>query len=334
MKRVLFVIFMCVLFTASAYASPKYSYDSCERVIFTNDHEFDFEYGIKGDNMSIITESNKCKLILDWCDLYKDYEYTLRDKKTKKTYKGTFRVKRKFPILNSEKKILSFYKRSVEQRKPLIRVYTSMSWDKVKKVAGKINKDYYIESYQSSDNVPMKSYMSNNPIKFDNKRYYAIYTEPYYLMSKTRHVKYKKAINKIVKGLSGSNRKKVCKIDRWFTKNCRYGKYYNAHNAILDKRAYCDGFTRAVNAICTKANIPNMYVAENKINHAWNLVKINGKWYHVDVTWDVSTGKSGRWILKGCNDSTFNKSHKIGSSFYKRYKAKKYFGKKNLSTKI
>ena len=22
------------------------------------------------------------------------------------------------------------------------------------------------------------------------------------------------------------------------------------------------------------------------MNHIWNLIKIDGKWYHVDVTWD------------------------------------------------
>ena len=25
------------------------------------------------------------------------------------------------------------------------------------------------------------------------------------------------------------------------------------------------------------------------MNHAWNLIKIDGEWYHIDVTWDDPT---------------------------------------------
>ena len=33
-------------------------------------------------------------------------------------------------------------------------------------------------------------------------------------------------------------------------------------------------------------NIENRMVVSNNMNHAWNMLKIGGKWYHVDVTWD------------------------------------------------
>ena len=34
-------------------------------------------------------------------------------------------------------------------------------------------------------------------------------------------------------------------------------------------------------------------------NHAWNIVKLNGKWYNVDATWDSSTASGREWYLLG-----------------------------------
>lgn len=60
------------------------------------------------------------------------------------------------------------------------------------------------------------------------------------------------------------------------------GKYYTV----------CDGYARAYKILMDKAGIPTDYVSgSNRFNsnlsgHAWNLVKLDGTWYHVDVTWD------------------------------------------------
>ena len=46
------------------------------------------------------------------------------------------------------------------------------------------------------------------------------------------------------------------------------------------------------------------------LNHAWNLVKINGDWYHVDVTWDDPVGASKGYVSHENflrNDSEFKK---------------------------
>jgi len=39
----------------------------------------------------------------------------------------------------------------------------------------------------------------------------------------------------------------------------------------------------------------------NLSNHAWNKVKINGKWYNVDLAWFAEKGNS-KWLLAGDND--------------------------------
>lgn len=60
----------------------------------------------------------------------------------------------------------------------------------------------------------------------------------------------------------------------------------------------CDGYARCYNHLLKAAGIEAYYVhgedtEENPINHAWNLVKINGNFYHVDVCWDDSCNDNG-----------------------------------------
>ena len=48
----------------------------------------------------------------------------------------------------------------------------------------------------------------------------------------------------------------------------------------------CQGYTWAYMAILREVGIDTQYVASDSINHIWNLVRIDGEWYHSDVTWD------------------------------------------------
>lgn len=63
-------------------------------------------------------------------------------------------------------------------------------------------------------------------------------------------------------------------------------KKYNAYNALVEGTAVCQGYTMAYAALLKKAGISFDFCASAAMNHIWNYVKIDGKWYHVDVTWD------------------------------------------------
>ena len=64
--------------------------------------------------------------------------------------------------------------------------------------------------------------------------------------------------------------------------------------AVTGKYMVCDGYAKAFYFLCRACGIDSVLVTGKSLNtstdeienHAWNKVKINDKWYSVDVTWD------------------------------------------------
>lgn len=52
------------------------------------------------------------------------------------------------------------------------------------------------------------------------------------------------------------------------------------------KKGMCMSYAFAFNHIMNQLGIESTYVSSEAMHHAWNLVKIDGNWYHIDVTWD------------------------------------------------
>ncbi len=55
---------------------------------------------------------------------------------------------------------------------------------------------------------------------------------------------------------------------------------------MITKTGVCESYTNAFNHVMEVIGIESVFVASKAMLHAWNLVKVDGKWYHVDVTWD------------------------------------------------
>lgn len=60
-----------------------------------------------------------------------------------------------------------------------------------------------------------------------------------------------------------------------------------AYGAIQGPSAICQGYATAFEYLCRKANLWCRQVSgvSQGVSHAWNLVKLKGGTYHVDVTW-------------------------------------------------
>ncbi len=103
----------------------------------------------------------------------------------------------------------------------------------------------------------------------------------------------------------------------YITDNCVYyldengymGDWFshNAYGAIMNKQAVCQGYAYSYKAILKKLGYdPNdiHLVSSTNLGHMWNLVKLNGKWYHVDSTWDdplVKDAATGKYNMNNLN---------------------------------
>lgn len=106
-------------------------------------------------------------------------------------------------------------------------------------------------------------------------------------------------------------------LHNWLVNNCGYmvpGKKYNetkngnnmeyqtSDNLFMSYaltgcgETVCSGYAKAYNRLLTAAHIESyMLYQDIGTKHQWNLAKIDGKWYYIDVTWDDTTGGYGTY---------------------------------------
>lgn len=61
---------------------------------------------------------------------------------------------------------------------------------------------------------------------------------------------------------------------------------HTIYGAFVEKSAVCDGFSKALQILLDKAGIESIVITGSLEGeaHAWNMVKLDGSWYHVDIT--------------------------------------------------
>ena len=146
-------------------------------------------------------------------------------------------------------------------------------------------------------------------------------------------------------------------------------KSHSAVGPILYGRGVCEGYAMAYKLLCDAAKIHCIVVfGDAKANdvleeggHAWNIVKLQGKCYHADCTWDSALFKKGvlshvyfnvtdkdisvdhYWKkdeLPECFNTEHNYFYKEGSVFESAASAKKYIakclsaGRKSVEVKV
>lgn len=61
----------------------------------------------------------------------------------------------------------------------------------------------------------------------------------------------------------------------------------NIYGALVDKRSMCQGYAGAFLRLCNLTGIPAISITGSTDEpHMWNMVNIDGEWYHIDLTWD------------------------------------------------
>ncbi len=59
-----------------------------------------------------------------------------------------------------------------------------------------------------------------------------------------------------------------------------------AYSALVRRKAVCEGYAMAYRLLLNAAGIVSDVSIDRNDKHIWNYVKVHGRWYHVDVTWD------------------------------------------------
>ena len=199
--------------------------------------------------------------------------------------------------------------------------YSTLTDDYVKKLYNQISDNIdseYEPSFYAEGNLSeyqmtqaVEAYKNDHPEVFWLKSYYEYENYDYetgiwltYTMSGDKLVTAKKEFNTAVDTISqsvpyGTECEREEYIHNYIINNCDYDEEAaenddvqdnenDAYGALVDGKAVCEGYARAFQLLCNKANIDSVLLSgiADSDNHAWNGVKIGGDWYQIDVTWD------------------------------------------------
>lgn len=98
---------------------------------------------------------------------------------------------------------------------------------------------------------------------------------------------------------------KVRTLHDWVCEHTKYStadepdyddsKNHSDASILLNDSTVCEGYTKLCNLLYHEAGLETYY--ESGVNHAWNIVRIDKHYFHVDATWDDSSA-SYQWFCK------------------------------------
>lgn len=101
-----------------------------------------------------------------------------------------------------------------------------------------------------------------------------------------------KEVNKILSNIikaGMSDRDKVKAVHDYVVLNVEYDTTltrYTAYEGLYYGSTVCQGYALLGHKMLNQLGIPTRIFASEDMNHGWNLVKVDGKWLHMDMTWN------------------------------------------------
>ena len=98
---------------------------------------------------------------------------------------------------------------------------------------------------------------------------------------------------------------------------------HNAYGALVEGKAVCEGYAEVFQDMLSRVGIEGFLAVGSSINpgtgspegHEWNYVKINGKYYHVDLTWnDQDTEQYHMYFNQ--TDAIMSEDHMVDETCY------------------
>ena len=185
-------------------------------------------------------------------------------------------------------------------------------------VVGAISEAFAIDKEDTSSDFDYMRYIhsaSHVSMTGWGRRYKVTYTMEY-LESYEQTNKTDKMIAKVLKKLNltkKSDYEKIKAVHDYVINNTSYDistELNSPYYALVEKTSACQGYAVLIYKMLTELDVPCRVITGNAKNglHAWNIVKLDGKWYNLDATWDDPIGLFGKssmrynYFLKTDND--------------------------------
>lgn len=98
-----------------------------------------------------------------------------------------------------------------------------------------------------------------------------------------------KAMSQAKQNTNGSEYEIALYLHDWLLGQLEYDnslKWSSAESALTRGMGTCQAYESAYSKLLTAAGITNSETRDTYDGHTWNAVKLDGKWYQVDCTWD------------------------------------------------
>lgn len=103
---------------------------------------------------------------------------------------------------------------------------------------------------------------------------------------------------------------------------------YTEYSILVNGTGVCGSYALAYRAVLNAAGMECLYLSSREMNHAWNLVKIDGNWYHVDCCWDDPVpdtyGRARRTYFLRTDSEIMNLNHYTWSPGQYKATSEKY----------
>lgn len=84
---------------------------------------------------------------------------------------------------------------------------------------------------------------------------------------------------------------------------------YTAYNLLISGKAICGGYSDIMAIYLNMIGLQNYKI--NSDNHIWNLVNLDGTWYHLDLTWDDPVSGNDQYLLHNFFLIPTNELHRL-----------------------
>jgi hypothetical protein len=112
-----------------------------------------------------------------------------------------------------------------------------------------------------------------------------------------------------------------------YRKNTVPAESYTPYGILIRGIGVCSGYAYTMKYLCDKAGLESIVVSGKGDggDHAWNIIKVEGKYYHVDATWDDPVGKERlRYYYFNLNDEMMAINHSWNRNHYPKCTATEY----------